>query len=177
MTKQLKDLIPDITKAAKAATKLAAGYIVNDLKREGPYTTGQFERAWKVEAPATNYIDNNLPDESYSEQREGPNGQDYFQLMYKGKAVPRGGFPRAITKTGIPRQVGKWGWGGYVIGNRMEYAPAAMDLDGTGNLRSPDSKKLDPAWDWFDRWYIDSSQKHLEKAVNVAFFEHFEAGK
>ena len=120
--------------------------IVTDLKKEGPYWTGEFEEAWVV-----------LP----GDKRVPADKQSALTKREKLDGWESGEFPlgRRITDTPIPQGVTT-----LTIGNRMKYRNIAMDLEPgrtpkTGNTAEPD-------------WFVKYAQgQGLKSALERATLE------
>ena len=109
--KPLSQLSSDLRSGLALGMELAARDITLELKRRGPYWTGQFEAAWEVAAGQV-AIEGNLKDSSNQEER------DTEPLNKKGQ--------HPTTPVFVPPA--DESLRGYTIGNLMEYAKIAMDL-------------------------------------------------
>lgn len=154
--KPLNRLAADIKKGIANSTKKIARDVVLELKEAGPYWTGQFESSWRVDAPHTNEIDAIRPDESSYDVSEKA-------VIYKGETLKQP-LPSKITKFTVPRVTGQYGWGGYVIGNLMEYRDEAMDLNPGRRLNYGNARRTAPKY-WFDTWYNDELLNTMKLAV------------
>jgi len=106
--KPLSQLSSDLRSGLALGMEIAARNITMELKRRGPYWTGQFEAAWEVAAGQMR-IDSNLGDQATWDQiKNGPKS-------------------RQITPVFVPPADERLL--GYTIGNLMEYADIAMDLE------------------------------------------------
>ncbi|MDI9407099.1 MAG: hypothetical protein QM522_10380 [Chitinophagaceae bacterium] len=114
--------------------EIAARNITMELKRRGPYWTGQFEAAWEVAAGQMR-IDSNLGDQATWDQiKNGPKS-------------------RQITPVFVPPA--NESLLGYTIGNLMEYADIALDLEpgDDGRYRHERARATAEA-DWFARYIL-----------------------
>jgi hypothetical protein len=116
--------------------------IVRDLKVEGPFYTGEFEGAWRVE----------LGDVEIAATR--PASQVGKQSSNAPTPI-KGGVPEPSGRRSIT----------YTIGNEMEYRDIAMDLD-PGQFRTSGDKRNTARKDWF-RLYVEGGQmrKTLERVT------------
>ena len=150
--KPLSRLVPDIKKGISNSTKRIARDVVLELKNIGPYWTGQFEESWRVDAPHTNEIDG-IRDDEAELAKTG--------VIYKGDFLDKP-LPSKITKFTVPKPVGQYGWGGYVIGNLMEYRLTAMDI--IPGVRFYSKRRTADKY-WFDTWYNDELLNTMKLAV------------
>ena len=97
--------IVEKTVAAEAAER-----IVTDLKKAGPYYTGEFEENWVVEP---------------GDKRIPATKESALTQAEKWQGFKDGSFPlaRRVTPVNVPE-----GFTQYSIGNRMAYRDVAMDL-------------------------------------------------
>jgi hypothetical protein len=112
--KPLSQLSSDLRSGLALGMEIAARNITMELKRRGPYWTGQFEAAWEVAAGQMR-IDSNLGDQA-----------TWDQILL-----------------------------GYTIGNLMEYADIALDLEpgDDGRYRHERARATAEA-DWFARYIL-----------------------
>ena len=132
--KPLSQLSSDLRSGLALGMELAARDITMDLKRRGPYWTGQFEAAWEVAAGQVR-IDSNLDDQATWKQiKDGP-------------------LSRQVTPVFVPPA--DESLRGYTIGNLMEYANIAMDLEpgGDGRYRHQRARATAKA-DWFTSYIL-----------------------
>jgi hypothetical protein len=122
-------------------SKQAAVQIVRDLKVEGPFYTGEFEGAWRVE----------LGDVAIAATRPPSN---------VGKQSSNAPTP---IKGGVPEPRGRKSVT-YTIGNEMEYRDIAMDLD-PGQARTSGNKKNTARRDWFRRYIEGGPLRNTLKRV------------
>ena len=99
-----------IDAVSRATSAKAAETIVYDLKRNGPYYSGEFEEAWVVKA-GDKRIDATKPSQLTEEER-------------RDDSLP---FPRRVSPVDIPT-LPKGAKSEYSIGNEMVYRNIAMDL-------------------------------------------------
>ena len=132
--KPLSQLSSDLRSGLALGMELAARDITLELKRRGPYWTGQFEAAWEVAAGQVR-IEGSIKDSSTWEQ------------------VQSGPKERQVTAVFIPPA--DESLRGYTIGNLMEYADIAMDLEpgDDGNYRHQRARATAEA-DWFPRYIL-----------------------
>ena len=136
--KPLSQLSRDLRSGLALGMELAARNITMDLKRNGPYWTGQFEAAWEVAAGQVR-IEGSIEDSSTWEQvKDGPPNKE-------------GQHP--TTPVFVPPA--DESLRGYTIGNLMEYADIAMDLEpgDDGNYRHQRARATAEA-DWFPRYIL-----------------------
>tara|TARA_R100001443_G_scaffold2600_1_gene8537 strand:- start:477 stop:959 length:483 start_codon:yes stop_codon:yes gene_type:complete len=160
MTKKLLDqLIPDFKDALRVGMMDASRKVVDDLKEEGPYWTGLFERSWVIRSGKTT-IPGVLPT------------QPQFQMSPAGK-----------RKTGLlePMPINK-GLEGYTIGNLTEYRAYAMDLLPTSNARrSPTFKRADGRTlvnltankYWFEQYVLGGAMKDQIDSTLTSIFKRY----
>lgn len=136
--KPLSQLSSDLRSGLALGMELAARDITLELKRRGPYWTGQFEAAWEVAAGQV-AIEGNLKDSSNQEER------DMEPLNKKGQ--------HPTTPVFVPPA--DESLHGYTIGNLMEYANIAMDLEpgGDGRYRHQRARATAKA-DWFTSYIL-----------------------
>ena len=132
--KPLSQLSRDLRSGLALGMELAARDITLELKRRGPYWTGQFEAAWEVAAGQVR-IEGSIKDSSTWEQVQS--GPKEWQ----------------VTAVFIPPA--DESLRGYTIGNLMEYADIAMDLEpgDDGNYRHQRARATAEA-DWFPRYIL-----------------------
>ena len=92
----------------------AAEEIVTDLKKKGPYFSGEFEENWVVVTG-----DKRIP----ADKKSSLSQEEKFEA-WKSAVLP---FTRRVTPVAIP-PLSKGDESGYTIGNRMEYRNIALDL-------------------------------------------------
>ena len=146
--KPLSQLSSDLRSGLALGMELAARDITLELKRRGPYWTGQFEAAWEVAAGQVR-IDSNLGDQATWEQ------------------IKNGPLSRQVTPVFVPPA--DESLRGYTIGNLMEYADIAMDLEpgfdgryrwerpratAVGDGKKDDDGNLTGGRDWFARYIL-----------------------
>lgn len=134
--KPLSQLSSDLRSGLALGMEMAARNITMELKRRGPYWTGQFEAAWEVAAGQVR-IDSNLGDQATWDQI-GP------------KSKPKS---RQVTPVFVPPADERLL--GYTIGNLMEYADIAMDLEpgDDGRYRHERARATAEA-DWFAHYIL-----------------------
>ena len=102
--KKLTQLVPDVREALQTALEEAAEAVVIDLKKAGPYWSGQFESLWQVNAGKT-AVPADIP---------------------TLPPTPPFALPRTVTDGfDIPESPNLEG---YTIGNRARYRLYAMDV-------------------------------------------------
>ena len=143
-TRPLSQLTQDLRSGLSLATERVAYEITTELKKRGPYWSGDFEENWVVEAGMTQ-ITQDVPSRS---RRDVPEALD----------------PQ-VTPPQVPPADDRLL--GYTIGNRMEYADVAMD-----HVPGPEGYRWERAGssaerDWFDR-YLGGGEadKTIGNAVN-----------
>lgn len=143
---KLNGLRTYIDAVSRATSAKAAETIVYDLKRIGPYYSGEFEEAWVVKA-GDKRIDATKPSQLTEEERRDP-------------SLP---FPRRISAVDIPT-LPKGAKSEYTIGNEMEYRNIAMDLVPG---RWDAGKKNTAQKDWYTRYIQAGGLKGaLKEATN-----------
>jgi len=113
--KTLNELVGDLKAGLSLASERVAEEITLELKRRGPYYTGDFEKAWVVRSGQVRVM-SDLPGRSLEEDI--------------------GRQARQVTPVTVPPADDRML--GYTIANRMEYADIAMDLEPSprdGNYR------------------------------------------
>lgn len=145
-TRPLMQLTQDLRSGLSLATERVAYDITMELKKRGPYWSGDFEENWVVETGMTQ-ITQDVPSRS---RRDVPEALD----------------PQ-VTPPQVPPADDRLL--GYTIGNRMEYADVAMD-----HVPGPEGYRWERAGssaerDWFDR-YLGGGEanKTIGSAVNEA---------
>ena len=132
--KPLTQLTSDVRAGLALSLELAARNITTELKQRGPYWTGQFEAAWEVAAGQVR-IESNLEDQATWEQ------------------IKKGPKSREITPVFVPPA--DENLLGYTIGNLMEYADIAMDLEPGFDERYRHQRARSTAEaDWFERYIL-----------------------
>ena len=148
---KLKNLRNFIDIARKDIAEDVAETIVYDLKRAGPYYSGDFEEAWVVRAGDVNIPATRRPTERPDKAR--------------GKQITAVAIPDATIDNGVV----------YTIGNQMTYRAIAMDIV-PGRIKNPDTASA--VQDWY-ALYVDggvmakhvaaTTQKALSQAKKKAF--------
>ena len=100
----------------------AAARIVDDLKKSGPYWSGDFESAWVVKAGDQQVSANRQP----SEDR------------------PPAPLPRQVTPTPVPKPTGRKSID-YTIGNEMVYRNVALDIE-QGRIKKGGNETAPQDW-------------------------------
>jgi hypothetical protein len=130
MAKQLSDLASDLRAGLQLGMEKATHDLVIGLKQRGPYWTGDFEAAWRVE-PGQKLLPSNQLEGDVNFEK--PNGRQVTDVV--------------IPLTEVEQ--------GYTIYNNMVYADIAMDLE-----PSPDGKyrherpRSTAERDWFERYML-----------------------
>lgn len=139
---KLNGLRTYIDAVSRATSAKAAETIVYDLKRIGPYYSGEFEEAWVVK-PGDQRINASKPSSLTQEER-------------RDESLP---FPKRVTPVDIPT-LPKGAKSEYSIGNEMEYRNVAMDLVpgrwGTGKRNTAEK-------DWFIKYVQGGGLKNALK--------------
>ena len=137
MNKPLSRLGKDLRQALSQATTEVAHDLTLDLKTEGPYWDGVFEKSWEIRK-----------------------GEASIPANVPGKNPPSAkNQPREITPPQVP-QIGPQTLSGFTIGNRTEYREIAMDL-APGRLKGENSAYGGTAGqDWFEN-YVQGGQADL----------------
>ena len=147
-TRPLENLATDLLAFTGLATEQFTQQLVEGLQIQGPYWDGDFEAAWEVKLG-----DTPIPEDRPKEPN--PDGGD--------DAKPR---PPNPTPVAIPHQplvpVG------YTVGNRMDYAAIATDLEPDTSSRYRKERPGRTAQpDWFEN--LVNGGGYLEGAANFAF--------
>ena len=139
MGKPLTQMVPDFREALEEGVQDAAEQVVYDLKRAGPYWSGQFESLWQVNA-GRKAIKPRFP-------TLGP--------------TPTKARSREITEVDVPASPNL---GGYTIGNQALYRAYAMDLlpSNYGRQQGNAPNKTAPRF-WFDTYF----NSQMPRAVNT----------
>jgi len=145
MKKPLSRFRDDLEGALGMAVQRVAYDVTSELKKIGPYWTGQFEEAWIIEKGEATILPSILD-------------------KYKGNR-PETPMPRKLTSTWID-QSNSGMKTNYTIGNTMEYAKIAMDM--SGNRASRPGRTAKPYW--FQNFFVSPEKDAImSKAVGVAF--------
>jgi len=104
-TRPLTQLVPDLRSALSLASERVAHDVTLELKKRGPYWSGDFEENWEVKAGQTSI-------------RADVAGIDWSLVPER--------LDKQITPPIVPPADDRLL--GYTIGNRMEYREIAMDL-------------------------------------------------
>lgn len=147
--KPLRQLGADLRAGLAISTELVAHDVTMELKKRGPYWTGDFEKAWVVE-PGSVLIESTRKDTTTMEQIDG-------------KAAQRQLTPVIVPPADDTNLIG------YTIGNEMEYADIAMDLEpgDDGNYRGERPRQTSPdGLNWFEGYMLDGeANRTIEKSV------------
>lgn len=146
MGRSINKLVPDLKKGLAAAEQRAAVDTVYELKKRGPYWSGDFQNAWDINLDINNKVFSNRVGRSL---REVPSP-----------------LPRVVTPVAEPAEDPHFR--GYAIGNRMLYASYAMDIEPwPGNPYRRQNAYSTAPRDWFEL-YINGrgNQTTLKKAVD-----------
>ncbi len=155
-SKKLSQLVPDLRSGLQFALELTAHDTTMELKRRGPYWTGEFEAAWEVQLGQVP-----IPEDQKGGPWEGDNKKE-----------------RKVTPAFVPPDDTN-SLKGYTIGNLMEYTPQATDLaPGTdGVIRGDRERATAPGGkDWFTT-YLQNGQAHriignaTKKGMGLAGFD------
>ena len=142
---RMNDMVTWVTNIKNTLSEEMAETIVNDLKTEGPYWTGQFEEAWRVELGNVDIPAIEEPILSFEERLAfGPAN------FTEPSEVP-GGIPPAKGRKSIT----------YSIGNITTYRDIAMDLD-PDRLRIGDGTRQNTA---DPDWYLNYMQNSIYGVV------------
>jgi len=148
---KLQNLRNFIEIASKEIAEDVAETVVYDLKRVGPYYSGDFEESWVVRSGDVDIPANRRPVERPNKRR-----------------------PRQVTAVAIPDATIQNGVV-YTIGNQMVYRAIAMDIV-PGRVKNPDTASA--VQDWY-ALYVDggvmakrvaaTTKKALSQAKKQAF--------
>ncbi len=143
--KTLMAIVPDFREALEEGLEQAAEKVVIDLKREGPYWSGQFESLWQVN-PGKRAVSANIATAPF---------------------VPRRALPRKITPIDVPKSPNL---GGYTIGNRAQYRIYAMDLKPTPRGRQGgNAPNATAPPNWFDTYYNTRMHRVIDSEIRNVF--------
>ena len=152
-TKKLIQLIPDLRGGLQLSLELTARNTTTELKKRGPYWSGDFEASWEV-VPGQVRIEANRQ-------------TDYLQEEPS---------PRQITPVTVPPDDTD-SLRGYTIGNRMEYRAIAMDLEpgGDGTMRGERPRSTAKP-DWFTSFILGGESwrvigNSLKQGMGLAGFK------
>ena len=137
------DLVTWVSNIKNELSEEAADGIVRDLKGKGPYWTGQFEEAWRVELGNVDI----------------PATEDRF--LTDKEALELGPLPRRITPTPIPKAKGRKSIT-YSIGNITTYRDIALDLV-PGRIKGGGNETADQ--DWYETYLNTELPGALGEAV------------
>lgn len=135
-SKKFTDLVPDFKKALAQGTKNIADKVTIDLKKEGPFWTGQFEQNWYIETGDVVIPPFKADETTWSDG-----------VVYWGDRAYPEPADRVYTDAFVPPPDGLKG---YTIGNIMQYRDAAMDL--TDGRRQAGTRRT-AEQDWFRQYY------------------------
>ena len=144
-SKPLGQLGQDLRGALELGIETTTHTMVNELKKRGPYYTGDFEAAWVVEQGRQLIASNR--------QRTGTDPK------------PRPSGPTAFSVP-LP-EIEK----GYTVANEMEYADIAMDLEpGADDQYRYERFGATAGRDWFERYMLGGDlSKDIENSVTEGF--------
>ena len=119
---KLIDLIKKLDRMAATtfdiAAQTAASNVVQDLRRLGPWWSGEFAKNWEIR------IDEDIPADRRPSDESPWGYQEYEDIL--ARQTSRAELPRIIPPDVTGRQALQKGR--YVIGNRMSYRDIAQDL-------------------------------------------------
>ena len=146
-SKPLGQLGQDLRGALELGIETTTHTMVNELKKRGPYYSGDFEAAWVVEP-----------------------GQKRIASTRQEKPIPstKGKKTRQVTPVSVPLPALEKG---YTVGNEMEYADIAMDLKPNefGQFRHEYGDQ-EVGKDWFERYMLGGDlSKDIENSVTEGF--------